>query len=360
MICLVIMARNEEPIITRALASGMKLATSCVLVDTGSTDATKQVAREWMERENHPYGIVDRVWKDFGSSRTEALQAARYLFPAAEWLLMLDADDTLEMREMDVALDPGTDGYMLPFVHGTSRYYQVRLFNAKSPWRYSGVTHEFPEMTEGTPTLEKLEGLRYIVGTDSHRRQSGTKASGDAALLLADFAVNPSPRTAFYLAQSYRDAGENAKAIEWYVTRSKMAGWNEETFFSLLQLGVLLEKSGREHAAVGAFLEAHACRPTRAEPLLYLARLYKARGKPSLWCLFAREAAHIPRPGDLLFVDEAVYNEAPSELVHALVADGRWGEVPAAIRALPDGEGKLAAKNAFETFCARMVKGQET
>ena len=40
--------------------------------DTGSTDKTKEVIREWGEKNNIPGEVYDIPWKGFGKSRTDA------------------------------------------------------------------------------------------------------------------------------------------------------------------------------------------------------------------------------------------------------------------------------------------------
>jgi hypothetical protein len=88
-----------------------------------------------------------------------------------------------------------------------------------------------------------------------------------------------------------------------------MGGWAEEQWFALFQIGVLLERSGGEPAAVReAYLTAYAARPQRAEPLCELARYHRERSEFALACLYARQAAALPRPAeDILFIDAQVY-----------------------------------------------------
>ena len=51
-------------------------------------------------------------------------------------------------------------------------------------------------------------------------------------------------RYAFYLAESYRDAGNKYKALEWYQKRISMGGWDEEIYWSMLQVSHLLKDIG--------------------------------------------------------------------------------------------------------------------
>src|SRR6202041_2018024 len=115
-------------------------------------------------------------------------------------------------------------------------------------------------------------------------------------------------RYTFYLAQSWRDCGENEKAIAVYDLRARMGGWEEEVYFSLHAVGRLSAKIVKEDGAVmEAFLRAYDFRPTRAEPLCNLAAHLRDLGRPKAAYPFARIASETPRPEDILFVDDAVY-----------------------------------------------------
>ena len=59
---------------------------------------------------------------------------------------------------------------------------------------------------------------------------------------------------------------------------------------------------------VSAFLAAWENRPTRAEPLCALARYLREHSRFALAQLFAARAVYIPKPDDVLFVDDSVYS----------------------------------------------------
>ena len=87
-----------------------------------------------------------------------------------------------------------------------------------------------------------------------------------------------------------------------------MQGWDEETWQALYQAAQLVERLGRPPAEIErAYLEAYNARPTRAEPLVQLARWHRLRNEFALAYLFARAAVALPRPADNLFVEDAVY-----------------------------------------------------
>src|SRR5207253_1062817 len=113
-------------------------------------------------------------------------------------------------------------------------------------WRYEGVVHEYPVCADPDATEGRIDGdYRIESRTLGSRSRAADKYQRDARLLLSALEKNPDdPRTVFYLAQSYRDAGDAHSALHWYRHRAAMPGWSEETFYALLQCGSLLEQLG--------------------------------------------------------------------------------------------------------------------
>ena len=82
--------------------------------------------------------------------------------------------------------------------------------------------------------------------------------------------------------------------------------WDEETFYAQYQVGVLQADSDWP-GAVDALLRAWSKRPTRAEPLYYLAFGWRNREAWPAAYLFASRGVHIPVPDDILPVESPVY-----------------------------------------------------
>ena len=127
---------------------------------------------------------------------------------------------------------------------------------------------------------------------------------------MLEEAVSKNPthgRDIFYLAQSYRDAGELQLALKWYHRRVELGGWDEEVWHSLFQIATLYDRSGDWEQALPAYLNAYDYRPMRLEPLYELARHYREARKFAVAHLYASAALNRPKPNDILFLDESVY-----------------------------------------------------
>jgi tetratricopeptide (TPR) repeat protein len=87
-------ARNEESCIEDSLRSVADLVDEMVVLDTGSTDATREIAERCGAR------VVETVWpEDFADARNEAIRHVN-----SDWIVMLDADEVISPEGRD-ALD---------------------------------------------------------------------------------------------------------------------------------------------------------------------------------------------------------------------------------------------------------------
>lgn len=324
-VCLAMMVRDEVPSLTRGLPSILPLIDSWRVLDTGSTDGTPELLQRML---GHLPGHVQvSPWQDFGTNRTELVQWSR---GAADWLLLLDADMTVEAEPtFKEALASHDSDVGLVDVVGSLRYRMPYLVRGDKDLHYVGRTHEYLDGTPA-PSRAPFDGLRIHHHGDGSSRP--VKFERDLTLLQADLADDPtSPRTLFYLAQTYRDLGRVDEAVDHYRRRLTVGGWEEEGCVAACQLGLLEERRGRDEAAVDAFEHAWDLRPSRAEPLYHLARIARRRRRHSLAWLIASAAVAIPYPhDDLLFVDEWIYRwGAGFEL-----ADAAWrtGELDVARR----------------------------
>lgn len=299
--------KDEARVIERCLASVRPFIQHWVVVDTGSSDGTQDLVRRALA--GIPGELHERPWRDFGHNRTEALRLAE---EHADYVLIMDADEVLEVPP----------GFRLPAL--VAAQYRIlhrhrsspstawelgTLLKTGLPWRYEGVLHEV--ITCDAPHDSVLLPGPVVWGYfDSARnRDPLAKYAKDARVLEAALVTEPdNARYVFYLAQSYRDAGELERAAAAYARRVSLGGWGEEVFYAQLQVGVLGERLGWEWPRVlAAYLEAYELRRTRAESLCALASHYRAAGAWAQAELFARAAVALPRPPDILFVDDAVY-----------------------------------------------------
>lgn len=191
-LCLIV--RDEEHTLGRCLESVAGVFDEVVVVDTGSADATRDVAARFGAT------VSDFVWADdFAAARNASFDRAE-----GDYLMWLDADDVLlaEDREKLLALKATLDGrvdavsmlYHTAFdasgnVTGVNR--RIRIVRRAKAFRWMGVVHEDLE-TSGSFTLLDSD----IVVT--HRKPPSESGPSDRNLRILEklFAAGQSVRPA--------------------------------------------------------------------------------------------------------------------------------------------------------------------
>lgn len=346
-LCMIV--KNESRVILRCLESVRPLIDYVLVEDTGSTDGTQEIIRDWLQRVGLPGQVIDEPWRDFAYNRTHVLAKLREN-PEIDYALIIDADDRL-------VPDPGFDAnalratltkdlYEVELRNGGVHYRRGQLCSNRLEFRYRGVLHEF---LDGPPNCEissaALSGFHIISGREGARSQDPDKYKKDARILANALRREKDPflksRYTYYLARSYRDAGEDDKALTHYIARSKLGFWKDEIFDSLYCAAEILKSRNRPiDEVLATYLRASEAAPTRAEALHAASRLCRDNGRFAEGFDYARRGLAIPFPPDGLFVQAWVYDYG---LLDELAVNAYWAEkyaecVVACDRLLKDGK----------------------
>lgn len=289
-ICLSMMVKNESAELPRSLGSIKHLIDRWVIVDTGSTDGTSDVAEGLLK--GIPGRVEFRPWKNWAWNRSEALGLAQA--EGCDWILRMDADDELVDFEMPELNEENV--YYIDVEYGRHHFAREFLLNSRMKWEFIGVTHEYLK-GYNQPKPAHVKGR--LVTKPARPGKDKERFLEDARLLEQELIRNPQDqRSQFYLAQSYKDSGQFDKAIEAYQKRFDMGGWKEEMYFSLLMIAMLKERTRPVREVVEAYVKAFEFRPERrGETLRHLGR-------------YAIEAgSDCPLPNDILFVEKMFYNQ---------------------------------------------------
>lgn len=210
-LALVLIVRNEARCIKRCLLSAREHVNRIVVLDTGSTDKTIEIARSCG-------AIVHQtVWNDdFSAARNLALDLAD-----ADWNLILDADEWIESGGeslKDVVRSSTSLGVVL-----VKSDFEVSGEKAKgSSWitrllprgvRYEGRIHE-----QVVSTLPRKR-LPLVVGHDGYEpSQMAAKKGRNSPLLLKELALHPNDAyILFQLGKEYELSGDMATARDFYL-----------------------------------------------------------------------------------------------------------------------------------------------
>ena len=219
---LVMIVKDEESVIERAIRSAIPFITTWVIVDTGSSDATKDIIHRVFQEENINGHLFEREWISFGANRTEALALCK---GRMDWALMLDADDTICGAPLPQTFFHPTqvDGYIMHIRHGVVSHMRAQIFRLSDDleWYYEGVVHEYPRcMNKQKPLMGVLPPETFMeTRCEGTRSKDPEKYLKDAYLLTLELngdEIKNRERTVFYLAQSFRDAKYPHEARKWY------------------------------------------------------------------------------------------------------------------------------------------------
>lgn len=315
-ICLNMIVKNETAVLARLFQSVRNYIDYYVIVDTGSTDGTQDFIRKWMADAGIPGEVHEREWVNFGHNRQQALELA-VAADRADWLLFIDADEELGVSNPDFAntLQAGVS-YDIEKHHNNVRYSVPQLVDIRhNRWSWKGVVHNYLQHLEGRNRREDLRDIWIVYhsgeGAKSHGLTAKQKYMRDAKLLKAELAKDPGDsRSQFYLAQSYKHAGELQKALDAYRRRVEMdGGYAEEKFIAQLDIGrICIQLGALERVVLQELLNAYELRPGRVEPLYTLAKYFREKKKYGRAYLFAQTANTLGTTSDHLFVEHDVYS----------------------------------------------------
>jgi glycosyltransferase involved in cell wall biosynthesis len=298
-ICLNMIVKDESRVIKRCLESVKPLIDYWVIVDTGSTDGTQEIIKQYLK--NIPGELHERPWRNFGENRTEAFQLAK---GKGDYILFMDADDVLKFKKSVKFNTLDKDLYNM--WRGDDYYDHIKpqLVKANLPWKWVGVTHEYLDC-EQPYTSETLDYVRYVTCDGGASSFDPKKFIKNIHVLKESLKKDPkNVRDVFYLAESYRCANRPGKALQWFQKRIKMGGWDEEVFWSMLQIGQMLEQMDcADNLIAQSYINAHNYRLHRIEPVYYLANFYNKQGKyeEAYRCIKAYEEIEKPKERDTLF-----------------------------------------------------------
>ncbi len=144
-ISLCMIVKNEEKVLDRCLNSVSDLVDEIIIVDTGSTDSTKEIAKHYTDN------VLDFKWvDDFSKARNYSFSKA-----TKDYILWLDADDVIleddrkKFKELKESLDWKTDVVMMKYnvsfdENGNVNfaYYRERLLKREKNFIWQSPIHE--------------------------------------------------------------------------------------------------------------------------------------------------------------------------------------------------------------------------
>lgn len=261
-ISLCMIVKNEEAVLGRILEQTKDIVDEIIIVDTGSTDFTKEVALRYTEK------VFDYPWQqDFSAARNYACTKA-----AMDYWMWLDADDVIsetqqkKLLELKTELNPDIDVVMMKYQTGfdedgnvTFSYYRERLLKNERGFCWKGKVHEAV-----TPHGKILYSPIII-----EHRKIGSGDSDRNLNIYEDMVAKGEalePRHQFYYGRELYYHGHYNKAV--HVLQNFLEepdGWVENRIEACAQIASCYEQLGKYNERLTALFDSFLFDIPRAE-----------------------------------------------------------------------------------------------
>lgn len=330
-LCMIV--RDEARCLARALRSALPCCPDLVVVDTGSCDATREVARGFGAR------VFDLPWgDDFSAARNFALARAR-----GDWALILDADEALGPAAPEalqaLVERPAADAYRVmtrnysgaqalegwrPCARGEEGMargapgwfpsWKIRLFRRLSGVRFVNRVHELVEPAVAALRLRVADATVPVHHYGYWETDPRRLGKGDLyeRLGLSKAAETGSAKSYYELGAQALGNGKPGEAARYLRRAVELRPGYADAAFAL---GQACETAGRPSEADDAYRQAAASAPNHWESRINRANLLWRMGR-------IEEAAEAYR--------EAQRAGPESWLVHynyGVFEAGAWGRV---------------------------------
>ncbi|MEQ7049454.1 glycosyltransferase family 2 protein [Paenibacillaceae sp. P-4] len=260
-ISLCMIVRNEEIALAQCLSSVHNIVDEIIIVDTGSTDRTKEIAGQYQAR------IFDFEWiDDFAAARNYAFSQA-----TQEYILWLDADDVIESKdqrllvELKKTLTRDVDSVTMHYVlmvddkgNVTSSLRRNRLVRRDRGFKWYGPVHEY------------LEVGGHIIHSDVCVTHKKDKAYTDRNLRIYEKRLAEgeqfTPRDLYYFANELRDHSRFEEAAHGYMKFLETEqGWVEDNIQACRKMAECYGKLGQRTEQFMALFRSFVYDKPRAE-----------------------------------------------------------------------------------------------
>lgn len=240
-----IISRDEEKNIGRCLKSIKVIADEIIVVDTGSTDNTVDIAKSLGAK------VINLKWSnDFGEARNKSIENA-----TKDWILFLDCDEELDYSEainVKKLISKGEDkeGYYLRLINISKGIRKddsivMRIFRNNIKYRFKGRIHERIVQSIKTESGEDCIGETqiqiYHYGYDKEIIDIKKKSERNFKVLLSYEEEDKDGYYYYVLGNEYARIKSSEKALECYKLslKSKDNEGNKPIQYSYLAINII-------------------------------------------------------------------------------------------------------------------------
>lgn len=304
-ISLCMIVRNEEEVLERCLNSVKKLCDEIIIVDTGSSDKTIEIARKFTDK------IYHFEWcEDFAKARNYAFSKA-----TSDYVMWLDADDVVPKQSLKKLIELKSnmcaDVYMLKydiaFENGkpTFSYFRERILKNCHLAKWEGCVHECI-----TP-FGKIERLNISIW---HKKIKACQSDRNYKIYKQIAKKRPlSPRETYYFARElfdHKKYNQSVKMLTKFINSGK--GWIENVIDAWFLMSKCYHILGEKEKEFESLFASFKYDIPRANACCHLGDLYLTEKRYQIaiyWYNMATKCQDVTHKGG--FVETHYYNYYP-------------------------------------------------
>lgn len=216
--------KNEEKVLRRCLDSVKGIVDEIIIVDTGSTDNTKEIAKEYTDK------IFEFKWNNnFSDARNYAASKAE-----GQWILVLDADEYVDSANLRQAIEE------IKSHKGAYDIYAVNIINFAGKSGELTAQHKHGRIYKNNGTIEFYRSIH-----EQLRKKNGVPNLGLSSLIIYHSG---------YISQIVEEKNKkerNLPLIEQELNQKTNIG------FDYFNLGNELKRLGKTAEALHAYIKAY-------------------------------------------------------------------------------------------------------
>lgn len=321
-ISLCMIVKNEEDVLARALDSIKDAVDEIIIVDTGSTDKTKEIASKYTNK------IYDFEWiNDFSAARNFAFSKA-----TMDYQMWLDADDVfppeslrkliklkkiimsdVEIVTMPYVVDFDSEGR--PTVIST----RERILKRENQYKWIEPVHECIPL-QGNIFNSDIEVW--------HKKERANDCPGRNLKIYESLEAKGKPMTArqqYYFARELKDHQQWAKATYYFeMFLAGKQGWFEDNIATCFNLSVCYKLLNREEKILPVLIKSFEYDAPRAEILSEIGYFHKNKNDFKTALKWFVLAANQDKPDSLGFLLKDYWGYIPS--IEACVCYSELGD----------------------------------
>lgn len=290
---LAMIVKNEENTLTDSLESIKNIVDEIIIVDTGSQDKTKEIARRYTDL------IFDFKWVyDFSAARNFSFSKA-----TKDYIMWLDADDVIYEKDrqallhLKTTLDPLVDVVIMPYNLLSKEnpnevictFYRERIVKRAKGFKWFDPVHEY--------LLFSGNSIKEPIAITHKKKAPPTRRNLEIFEKYIEKGHELTSRNWFYYARELTNFGEPEKAEAYYIKfLETVDGLSSNYMDACINLADYYCSKEEEDKALKVLFKYFEKDCIRAEICCRIGYVYKDRGEYAKACQWFEVACHLPMP----------------------------------------------------------------